>query len=69
MKKQDALDFYKGVKKDVALAADRVPGAVSQWGNVIPKGAAENIEMATKGRKGALKVNLDDYDKYGNPTN
>ena len=69
MKKQDALNYFMGVKKALAEAAKRSPGAISQWGNVIPQKAAENIQAATKGRKGAVKVNPDDYDIYGNPIN
>ncbi len=57
MNKSSAIDFY-GTQRAVALALGVSDQAISAWPELIPKGAALELEKITKG---ALKCDLSVY--------
>lgn len=57
MEKSSVVDFY-GTQRAVALALGVSFQAVSNWGLIIPKGAALELEKITNG---ALKCDLSLY--------
>lgn len=57
MKKSIVVDFY-GTQRAAALALGVSFQAVSNWGEIIPKGAALELEKITNG---ALKCDLSLY--------
>lgn len=57
MDKSSVVDFY-GSQREVAKAICISEQAVSQWSELIPKGAALELEKITKG---ALKCDLSVY--------
>ncbi|MGL6351970.1 MAG: Cro/CI family transcriptional regulator [Aeromonas sp.] len=54
MKKQDAISHFGGVVQ-LADALNCSPQAVSQWGEIIPRGRAYQIQVLTGGK---LKANV-----------
>lgn len=49
MRKVDAIKFY-GSKSAVAGAAGVSPAAVSQWGELVPKGSAAVLAAKSNGK-------------------
>ncbi|HAT1683134.1 TPA: hypothetical protein I8Y21_003856 [Klebsiella oxytoca] len=57
MNTQEAVDFF-GTKAAIGRALDISQVAVTRWGDIIPKGAALELEKITNG---ALKCDLSVY--------
>lgn len=66
MKLDDALTFFgpKGAKIKIANSLGLTSGAISQWGEVIPKKSAYELERITDGE---LKVDHSLYIKEAKP--
>ncbi|EGO8352082.1 hypothetical protein E0V34_08905 [Escherichia coli] len=60
MKTQDAVAFF-GTKAKIARALDVSQVAVTQWGAIVPKGRALELEKLTDG---ALKCDLSLYKNH-----
>lgn len=64
MKKSDAIAYF-GRRITLARAIRVSPAAVTQWGDLIPLGAAALLEKVTGGK---LKFNPADYRKRPAPS-
>lgn len=58
MQKKDALAYFDGSRKLLAIHCNCSPEAVSQWGEIVPELNAARLEKMTYG---VLEYRLADY--------
>lgn len=49
MRKQQVIEHFKGKQVSIARALNLTPGAISQWGEIIPEAQAMKLERITGG--------------------